>query len=243
MRFVPVKRAEEQAALMLVSTRERLIADRTRLANAIRGHAAEFGLVAARGLDKIEPLLAHLAQDERVPALARELFASMGEAYAGLAAQVAAVDAKLAAWQRQDETSRRLTRIPGIGPIGAALLVMKTPDPKGFGSGRDFAAWIGLTPKDHSTAGRLRLGAITRAGDATLRATLVAGATAVVWQVRRGRGRAWPWLTRLLARKPAKLAAVALANKLARVAWKLMVTGEAYDTARGSGPAAPALAA
>jgi transposase len=110
---------------------------------------------------------------------------------------------------------------------------MKTPDPKPFRSGRDFAAWLGLTPKDHSTAGKLRLGCITRAGDETLRSLLVVGATAVIWQVRRGTGkRPMPWLVKLLESKPAKLAAVALANKTARIAWKLMVSGEAYDTTR-----------
>ena len=123
--------------------------------------------------------------------------------------------------------SRRLVKIPGIGPIGAVLLKMKTPEPELFRSGRQFAAWIGLTPKDHSTAGKVRLGVITRAGDEGLRSVLVVGATAVIQHVRRG-GRTSPWLIELLKRKSAKLAAVALANKMARIAWKLMVTGEHY---------------
>ena len=232
MRFVPVKSAEQQAGLMLAKVRERLVAARTGLANAIRGHAAEFGLIAARGLDKIEDLLLRIAEDESVPALARELFAGLGRDHARLAEELKAIEKKLMLWHRGSAMSRNLAEIPGVGPIGAVLLTMKTPDPKLFRSGRDFAAWMGLTPKDHSTAGRLRLGAITRAGDAALRATLVAGAMAVIQQLRRGRGRAWPWLIDLLRRKPLKLAAVALANKIARIAWKLMTTGEVYDPAR-----------
>ncbi len=133
------------------------------------------------------------------------------------------------AWHRADECSRRLAKIPGVGPIGASLLVMKMPAPKGFRSGRHFAAWLGLTPKDHSTAGKVRLGVITRAGDEVLRSVLVAGATALLRHVREGRGKnTSPWLVELLKRKPPKLVAVALANKIARVAWKLMVTGEQY---------------
>ena len=229
MRFVPVKSAQSQAALMLAGVRDRLVRSRTQLANAIRGYAAEFGLIAAKGPARIEPLLARIAADETLPALARELFAEQAKEYAQLGARLTAVDAKLMAWHRQDERSRRLTRIPGVGPIIASLLSMKTPDPHAFRSGRQFAAWIGLTPKDHSTAGKVRLGVITRAGDEALRSLLVVGATAVIWQARRGRGKPSPWLVDLLKRKPPKLAAVALANKIARIAWKLMTTGETYD--------------
>ena len=227
MRFVPVKTAEQQAALMLVGVRDRLIRNRTQLANAIRGYAAEFGLTAAKGKAHLDPLLERIRADESVPALARELFAAQAEEYAQLRAQIDAVDAKLMAWHRADECSRRLAKIPGVGPIGAVLLKMKTPAPELFRSGRQFAAWIGLTPKNHSTAGKLRLGTITRAGDEGLRSVLVVGATAVIQHVRRG-GRSSPWLTELLKRKPPKLAAVALANKMARIAWKLMVTGDNY---------------
>ena len=232
MQFVPVKTEEQQAALMLAGVRQQLIARRTQLSNAIRGYAAEFGLTAAKGLDKIEPLLAAIAQDSRVPALARELFAFQGKDYARLQVEVKAIEAKLRAWHRANETSRRLAQIPGVGPIGATALVMKTPDPGAFASGRHFAAWLGLTPKDHSTAGKTRLGKITRAGDEMLRSVLVAGATAVIQQARNGHGHPSPWLVALLARKPPKLAAVALANKIARIAWKLMATGESYDGAR-----------
>ena len=241
MRFVPVKTAEQQAALMLAGLREQMVARRTQLSNAIRGYAAEFGVTAAKGLDKIESLLAQIAQDESVPAMARELFEIQGREYAQLQVELKAIEAKLRAWHRAHADSRRLATIPGIGPVGATSLVMKAPDPHAFDSGRHFAAWIGLTPKDHSTAGKTRLGKITRAGDERLRSVLVAGATAVIQQVKRGRGHPSPWLLALLKRKPPKLVAVALANKMARIAWKLMVTGESYDAARM--PGASALAA
>jgi len=230
MRFVPVKTAEQQAALMLAG----------QLGNMIRGYAAEFGVTEAKGLDKIEPLLARIAQDECVPALARDLFAVQGREYGQLQAELKAIEIKLRAWHRANADSRRLAQIPGVGPIGATGLVMKTPDPRAFSSGRHFAAWIGLTPKDHSTAGKTRLGKITRAGDERLRCVLVAGATAVIRQAKQGRGHPSPWLMALLRRKPAKLAAVALANKIARIAWKMMVSGENYDGARMLGASASA---
>ena len=239
MQFVPVKTEEQQAALMLAGVRQQMIARRTQLGNAIRGYAAEFGLTTAKGLDKIEPLLAQIAQDETLPEMARELLAFQGRDYARLQIELKAIEAKLMAWHRANPDSRRLAQIPGVGPIGATALVMKAPDPRLFPSGRHFAAWIGLTPKDHSTAGKTRLGKITRAGDEMLRSVLVAGATAVIKQAKHGRGS--PWLLALLKRKSPKLAAVALANKMARIAWKLLTTGESYDGARM--PRASALAA
>jgi transposase len=240
MRFVSVKTAEQQAALMLTGIRDGLIARRTQLSNAIRGYAAEFGLIAPKGLDKIEPLLARITQDERLPALAQELFAVKGREYAALLHELKAIEVKLMAWHRADALGRRLAQIPSIGPIVATALVMKTPDPHAFRSGRHFAAWIGLTPKDHSTAGKTRHGKITRAGDEDLRRLLVVGATAVIQQARRGRGHPSRWLLTLLKRKSPKLAAVALANKTARIVWKLMVTGESYNGQRTN--AEPALA-
>jgi transposase len=232
MRFVPVKTAEQQAALMLAGVRDRLVRNRAQLANTIRGYAAEFGLVAAKGMARIEGLLSSAQTDETLPVLARELFAGLGREYERLDTELVTIEAKLLAWHRANALARRLVAIPTIGPVIASLLVMKTPDPHAFRSGRQFAAWLGLTPKDHSTAGKVRLGAITRAGDETLRSLLVVGATAVIWQVRRGKGRnPSPWLVELLKRKPPKLAAVALANKTARIAWKLMATGETYKQA------------
>ena len=244
MRFVPIKSPEQQAAQMLLGVRERLVRARTQLSNAIRGYAAEFGFVAGKGLNKIEPLLAWLAADPRLPVLAKELFAVQGEEYALLTARLRGIEAKLMAWHRTNALSRRLAEVPGIGPIGASLLAMKVPEPAAFRCGRDLAAWAGLTPKDHSTAGKQRLGTITRAGDEELRRVLVVGAMAVVQRANRGNGPALPWLSGLLARKPARLAAVALANKNVRIAWRLMVSGQHYDRHRGtaSAQAAGALA-
>jgi transposase len=240
MRFVPVKTPEQQAGLMLVGTRERLIRRRTQLTNAIRGYAAEFGLIAAKGTGKIEPLLERIAADDTVPALARDVFGSYAKEYAQLQAQLREIDAALMAWHREDECSRRIAQVPGYGPIGATMITLKTPDPAGFKSARFFAAWIGLTPKDHSTAGKVKLGSITRAGDEALRSVLVVGATAVIRQITSGRGTPSPWLAELLKRKPPKLAAVALANKMARIAWKMMMTGEAYNPRHVTSPAAQA---
>jgi len=231
MRFVPVKTVEQQAALMLAGTRDALIRRRTQLTNAIRGYAAEFGLTAAKGLDKIEPLLARIAAAAELPRLAQELFAGYGKEYAQLKVQIQKIEAKLMAWHKDNELSRRLVEVPSIGPIGASLMAMKVTDPHAFRCGRNFSAWIGLTPKDHSTAGKTRLGVITRAGDESLRSILVVGATSVIKQVRRGKGHPSPWLVELVGRKPPKLAAVALANKTARIAWKLMVSGERYNPA------------
>jgi transposase len=232
MSFVAIKTADQQAAQMLMTTRERLVAYHTQLINTIRGHAAEFGLTAAKGPAHVEPLLARVAEDARVPEFAKELFATHGQELIRLKIELREIEAKLKAWHRQNEMSRRLAEVDAIGPIGGCLLAIKAPDPKVFHCGRNFAAWIGLTPKDHSTAGKMRLGVITRAGDEALRRTLVAGATSVIKQVSNGKGKASPWLRDLVARKPPKLAAVALANKVARIAWKLMVSGERYDAAR-----------
>ena len=234
MRFVPVKTADQQAALMLVGVRERLIRNRTQLANAIRGFAMEFGVIAAKGICRIEPLLERIATDQSLPELARELFAMQGEEDRELLAEIKTVDGQLMALHRADECSKRLAEIPGVGPIGASLLMMKTPDPAMFKSGRDFAAWIGLTPRDHSTAGKVRLGVITRAGDEMLRSVLVAGATAVLQPVRTGRSKnASPWLLELLQRKKPKLVAVALANKIARIAWLEPSSGDSLITVAG----------
>ena len=229
MTFVPVKTAEQQAALMLVGVRDQLVGRRTQLSNSIRGYAAEFGLVAAKGNDKIEPLLSRIADDTGLPVLAKQLFATLANEYARVKVELREIEARLMSWHRGNELSRRLAEIPSVGPIGATLAVMKIADPHAFQSGRDFAAWLGMTPKDHSTAGKVKLGAITKAGDEALRGVLIVGATAVIQQLRKGRGRHSPWLVALVRRKPPKLAAVALANKTARIIWKLMVSGERYN--------------
>ena len=200
MRFVPVKSAENQAALMLLSVRDLLVKERTMLINAMRGHAAEFGVIAAKGRVKVAELLqrAH-AEEAGVPALALH---------------------------RQDPVSQCLATQPGIGPIGAVSFSLKVPDPKAFGSGRHFAAWLGITPKENSSGGRHRQGRISRQGDEGLRRLLVLGATAVIRFAKAGRSS--PWLINLLARRPRKVAAVALANKMARILWAMMVSGEVY---------------
>jgi len=231
-RLVPIKSVEQSAAQMLLGVRESLVKRRTQLTNTIRGHAAEFGLVAAKGLDKIEPLLARIAADTGLPALTKEMFAVLGREYAELGPRIAQIDNKMLAFHRSNEVARRLMEVPAIGPIGACLLVTKIVDPHAFRSARRCAAWIGLTPKDHSTAGKQRLGGITRAGDERLRAVLVSGATTCIQHARNRRGRPSPWLVELLKRKPPKVAAVALANKTARIAWKIMTSGERYDPNR-----------
>lgn len=241
MRFVPVKTAEQQAGLMLIGVRDRLIRSRCNLTNAIRSFAAEFGLTVPTGDYHLPSLFDRIATDNDLPVLARELFAIQVAEYDHLRAQIAEVNEKLQAWHRSNECSRRLAQIPGVGPVGAAMILMKTPSPEGFRSGRHFAAWIGLTPKDHSTGGKVRLGTITRAGDESLRRVLVVGATSLLRQVRAGHGRdrgaLSMWLHQLLQRKPPKLVAVALANKIARTAWKLMITGEAYSSRPAFGTA------
>jgi transposase len=227
MRFVPVKSAERQAALMMLRARDLLIKQRTMLSNAMRGHAAEFGVVAAKGPVKISELLqrAH-AEEAGVPALAREMLSLLANHLDALEARLKALDAQLVAWHRQDPLSQCLATQPGIGPIGAVSFALKVTDPQGFRSARHFAAWLGLTPKEHATGGRRRPGRISRQGDETLRRLLVLGATARIRFAKAGR--ASPWLINLLARRPNKLAAVALANKMARILWAMMVSGETY---------------
>ena len=228
MRFVNVKTVDQQADLMLQNGRSLLIRQQTQLSNAIRANAAELGVVAAKGLSKVEGLLRRIAQDRTLPENARLSCEVLGEQLAEVDKRIEAIAARLRAWHQKNECSRRLATIPGIGQRTATALAMKVTDPHVFKSGRHFGSWVGLTPKDHSTAGKTRLGGITRAGDEELRSLLVVGATAVIQQVRKSRGRQWPWLVELVKRKPPKLVAVALANKMARIAWKMMVSGESY---------------
>ena len=241
-RFAAVKAVEQQAGQMLIGVRDGLVDRRTQVSNRIRGYAVEFGLVAPKGLAHLEPLLERIAADRTLPELVRDLFAMLDGQYRHVSAQIREIEAKLMAFHRASGLSRRLVAVPTIGPVIAAALAAKVPDPRRFRSGRDFAAWIGLTPKDHSTGGKTRLGGITRAGDEKLRSLLVCGATAVINHVRRCPTGAPPWLASLVGRKPPKLAAVALANKTARIAWKMMVTGEAYDPHRHGTPHEPAAA-
>jgi len=234
MHFVPIKSRDEQAALMLLKVRDLLMKQRTMLTNAIRGHAAEFGVIATKGPQNLAELLERLGEDANVPAPARELLNSLAGQIAALEVRLEALEAKLKAHHKADPRSRLLATIPGVGPITALSLTLKVPDATVFRSGRHFAAWLGITPREHSTAGRQRLGKISRQGDEGLRQSLVLGATAVIQQVER-RIKAQrvsrtdsPWLLQLLARRPEKVAAVALANKMARIIWAMLVSGELY---------------
>jgi transposase len=227
MSFVPVKSAEDQAAAMILSVRELLMKQHTQLVNALRGHAAEFGLIAAKGTGHVAALLERIAADPAVPEPAREMFTELGERIAELATRLTALDRKLARLHKCNPVSQLLAEVPGIGPIGALSLAM-TVDASQFKSGRHFAAWLGLTPKQHSTAGKPRLGGISRQGNERLRQLLVLGATSVVKLARPGHRFGTAWLLGLLQRRPKKLAAVALANKMARVVWAMMTSGEAY---------------
>ncbi len=237
MRFVPVKTAERQGEIAVLRTRELLVRQRTQLVNALRGHAAEFGLVVPLGIAQVEALLTKVAADPAVPQVAREMLALLGGQIEGIDAQLAEIDARLLAMHKADEVSRRLVRVPGIGPITAISLVLSV-DAEQFEDGRHLAAWIGLTPRAHSSGGKQRLGGISRAGHERLRQLLVVGAMAVIRHASRAGTRlASPWLTQLLARKPRKLAAVALANKTARIVWAMMARGEAYRQAPLAGAA------
>ena len=224
MRFVAVKSADEQARLMVLQVRGLLIKQRTMLENALRGHAAEFGVIGAKGSSHLQAILAGAEKSlpPEAAAMLGELYAAIGE----LNGRLARLDGQLREWHRQSPHSQLLATIPGVGWLTAITVALKVPDPKAFASGRHFAAFIGLTPRQHSTAGRQRLGRISRQGDETLRRLLVLGATAVIRTARPGH--ASPWLLALIARRPRKLAAVALANKTARIIWAMLNSGQAY---------------
>ena len=238
MRFVPVKSRDQQAACMLVSVRERLVGVKSQLSNAIRSYTAEFGIVGPAGRQNVNALIKHILEDDTLPEMARDLFRLQARKYASVETRLKEVDAKLMSWHRADDVSHRIATIPGVGPIGSTMLSIKAPPADSFKSARHFAAWLGLTPKDHSTGGRVRLGGITKAGDPGIRSTLIVGATALLRHVRKGRTRPSPWLAALLERKPPKLVAVALANKFARIAWRLMVSGGVYNRPPAPMPAA-----
>jgi transposase len=225
-RLVPIKTVEQQAALTMLGVRDLLVKQRTMLINAIRGHAAEFGVTVAKGPKQITELLQRLATDEGVPELAREMINVLAGQLVPLDAKLKAIEARLMAWHRHNQTSQLLATIPGIGPIGGVSFALKIPDAKAFRSGRHFAAWLGITPRENSTAGRQQLGRISKQGDEDLRRLLVLGATAVIQQAKPGR--ASPWLLGLLGRKSKKVAALALANKMARIIWAMMISGETY---------------
>jgi transposase len=231
MRFVPTKTPEQQSGLMLHRTRHLFIRQQTSVINAIRAHLAEFGIVAPVGRKGVEDLLRVIADanDNRVPEVVRGCLAALGGQLLGLKKQILEFDRLILAWHRSNQTSRRLNCIPGVGPLLATALVATVGDPKAFRSGRNFSAWIGLVPKQHSSGGRDRLGSISKQGDRYLRSLFVAGALAVIRYAKIHGTKYRPWVAALLARRPTKVAAIALANKLARMAWAMMSTGEPYN--------------
>jgi len=238
MHFVPVKSITQQAQGMVLKVRESLVGQRTQLANTLRGHAAEFGVIAGKGLGKVGPLLAAIEQEATIPSEAKDMAVVLGQQIAELDTKIKAIEVKLTAAHKTNPVSQRLATIPGVGPLIALTLALEV-DPTAFESGRHLAAWIGLTPKEHSTGGKQRMGGISRAGNERLRVLLVVGATSVInAAMKPGSKQMTDWLRALLMRKPRKVVAVALANKIARIAWVLMTRGEVYRR-----PAAPTAAA
>ena len=228
MHFVPAKTLEQQADGMVLKVRDTLVNQRTALINTVRGHAAEFGVIAAKGAAKVDVLFSAIDQQLDIPSVAREMFALFRQQINDINVRIAELDARLNAAHKANPVSQRLATIPGVGPITALTLAIEI-DAAQFESGRHLAAWAGLTPKEHSTGGKQRLSGISRAGNERLRALLVSGAMSVIRVAcKPGSRQMTEWLRALLARKPRKLVAVALANKMARVAWALMKSGETY---------------
>jgi len=230
MRFVETKTIEQQSCLVLHRTRHLFIRQQTSVINAIRAHLAEFGIVAPVGRKGVEQLLDAVAnsRDQRIPAIARACIAALGAQLRALKGQILEFDRQIMFWHRSHETCKRLDEIPGVGPALATALVASIADPKAFRSGRDFSAWIGLVPRQHSSGGKERLGSISKQGDRYLRSLFMAGALAVIRYAKIYGSKHRPWLTALLARRPTKVAAIALANKLARMVWAMMSRGERY---------------
>ena len=230
MRFVPTKTVEQQSCLVLHRTRHLFIRQQTAIINSIRAHLAEFGIVAPVGRRGVEQLLEVIADanNTRITDVARACIAALGVQLRALKAQILELDRRITAWHRSSEASRRLDEIPGVGPMLATALVASVADPKVFRSGRDFSAWIGLVPKQNSSGGKDRFGNISKRGDRYLRSLFTTGALAVIRYAKIHGTKHRPWLAALLARRPTKVAAIALANKIARMAWAMMAKGERY---------------
>jgi len=232
-RFVPVKSPEQQGVLALHSARALLVKQRTMLANAMRGLAAEFGLTAPKGMNKLEDLTALVDADAAFPEQARRAFTELLEHCRATADRVAGLEAGIVAHARQDDTARRLATVPGIGPITASLVAATVGDGiAAFESARHFAAWLGVVPRQHSTGGKTRLGRITKTGNREIRRLLGLGATSMVYRAARWDSAAGAWTRGLLERRPVRLVTVAPANEMARIAWALMTREEVYR-ARG----------
>jgi transposase len=232
MRFVPVKTLEQQSVLMLHRTRQLFVRQRTTLINAIRAHLAELGIVAGIGRNGVEALLALISKggDTRIPEAARECLMALATQLELVKRQILEADRRIRAWHRSSELSQRLEAIPGVGPLIATALVASIPDARVFRSGRDLSAWIGLVPKQNSTGGKERLGSISKAGNRYLRSLLVVGALSVIRRAQQLGYTRHPWLVKLMERRSVKIAAIALANKIARIAWAMMTRNESYRT-------------
>jgi transposase len=230
MRFVPLKTVEQQSALMLHRGRQLLVTQRTRLCNAIRAHLAEFGLAAAKGDAGFTALLAMISnvEDERLPATVRPVLTALATQFRAADEQIDGLDRQIIAWHKANGDSLRVATIPQIGPIIASALVATAGDAKRFDNGRQFAAWLGLVPRQNSTGGKQRLGSITKAGDKYMRQLLVIAATGMISRVRANPAVS-PWFADLLARKSPRQATVALANKMARIAWAILAKGGTYQ--------------
>ena len=230
MRFVPVKSAEQQAVLMLHRTRELLVRQRTMLVNALRGHMAELGVIAPQGISRVADLVAVLMGETTasLPALARHALRELAAELEAVGIRVKEIEAAILAWHKDNEVSRRLATIPGVGPLTASAIVATVTDPTLFHSARQFAAWIGLVPKQNSSGGKQRQGGISKQGDRTLRRLLVLGATAVIRHARTKSTPEVAWLKGVLERRPARLASVAQANKTACIVWALLIRGGNY---------------
>jgi len=237
MRFVAVKSAEQQGVLMLHRARELLVGQRTALINALRGHFAEFGIVVAQGPQHVGALVQRVMeeQDASLPHPVRTAFAPVVAALLNLGGEIGKLDKAILASHRRDQTSVNLATIPGIGPLIASCLSASVPDARRFACGREFAAYLGLVPKQNSTGGKPRLGRISKMGNRHLRTLLVVGAHAALYRIKSGKtqSRLADWARVLLAKKPFKLVAVALANKMARTAWAIMAKGTSYNPGFG----------
>jgi transposase len=226
MRFVPVKTEEQQAVLIMHRTRELLVRQRTQVVNALRGHFAEFGIVEPQGIWHVGRLRARIEDESTIPEPGRTVLGFLVGQLDQLDQRIAQVEAEILAWHRANPVSQRLAKIPGIGPLIASAIVATVPDPSVFRSGREFAAWLGLVPRQHSTGGKERLGRISRQGNRSIRQLLIVGAHSALLRSKEVRANAW--VQRLLGRCARLKVAVALANKIARIAWTMMARGEDY---------------
>ena len=229
MRFVPIKSADQQAVLMLHKTRELLVKQRTMSVNALRGHLAEFGLVAAKGLGRVEDLIALALEDAELPGEAKDAVTLLASHLEGLSAKIDALEKAIAKASAQNPVSRALDTVPGVGPLIASAIAASVPDPSVFKSGRDFAAFLGLTPSQDSTGGKTKLGSITKKGNRYIRKSLVVGCTSALRVAHKYKGPLADWIAALRAKKKSERdLAVALANKLARICWAILSTGECF---------------